>query len=202
MNHWNFTLWTNSWRENSHNSEMIRHVVFMWWFLHLEKSSKTNLPILEPKQPSSLCPFGERQKTTCCHRGSQLLGQGQVLLSWTIQLVDLCPCLLLTILGQLFFLNKEVLGIKNKTLDPFADTRREWRNLPSFCCPPHFIHGFYELFKYAYEYPQLLSFVLISRVHIIQNLQGTAKEGFNMNKIKSWPRKTSNWLKIAIINQI
>lgn len=34
------TLWTNSWRENSHNSEMIRHVVFTWWLSILLETFK------------------------------------------------------------------------------------------------------------------------------------------------------------------
>lgn len=34
-----FTLWTNSWRD-SHNSEMIRQVVFTWWLSILLKTLK------------------------------------------------------------------------------------------------------------------------------------------------------------------
>lgn len=40
---------------------------------------------------------------------------------------------------------------------------------------PHFIHGLYELSKYAYEYQQFLSLIQISHVLIIQNLQGIAR---------------------------
>lgn len=58
-----FTLWINCWRHNSHNSEMIRNVVFTWWLSILLGTLKsTKLHISEPELPSSFCSFWNETK--------------------------------------------------------------------------------------------------------------------------------------------
>lgn len=72
-----FTLWTNSWRDNSHNSEMIRHVVFTWWlsvFLETLKALNCLFPnlnflaafIIWSKQTEdNLLPHRNQPQLTC-----------------------------------------------------------------------------------------------------------------------------------------
>lgn len=90
--HWNwFTLSANSWRQKSHNSEMIRHVVFTWGlFTPLETLKPLNWLISEPKLSSSFSSE-KRQKTISCHTGvnHNWFVHSQVLLEWTIHLVPM-----------------------------------------------------------------------------------------------------------------
>lgn len=70
--HWNwFTLSANSWRQKSHNSEMIRHVVFTWGlFTPLETLKPLNWLISEP---NFLAAFLRTKDNFLPHRGQPQL---------------------------------------------------------------------------------------------------------------------------------